>query len=141
VVRIDRLRRRPGPAVLQRQGDLVWISDGLPGSVHDLTAAPQPPGSSPPPPPPRWSGWATRAIRVLAARRPPQHKGRKGLAVDGGRRPWVAWGRQLGRGRRRRQADQPGTERRVLQVVASIRVCSLVAASRPVRLGCRVTQA
>ena len=37
-----------------RRGELVWISDGLPGSVHDLTASRRTaPPSSPPRPPPR----------------------------------------------------------------------------------------
>lgn len=50
-----------------RRGELVWISLGLPGSTHDLTAARMhriitaatAPG---------WSCWQTRDIRVLAAR-------------------------------------------------------------------------
>jgi Helix-turn-helix of DDE superfamily endonuclease/DDE superfamily endonuclease len=50
-----------------RHGDLVWISDGLPGSVHDLTAAAAT-ASSPQPPAPRSTCSATRATREPAAR-------------------------------------------------------------------------
>jgi len=37
MMRHEGRRRQSAPDL--RRGDLVWVSDGLPGSTHDLTAA------------------------------------------------------------------------------------------------------